>query len=234
MVPQRLVCLPTWTWRLRPRNDSAIARDALLVRFHLSSITLGIGEADVMFLAPDVKRCMFPQCGATAVSGWLSAWLCFSRRGQGSCILWDCACGCKLNQWYVSAVSTYMSEVCEVLRETLVTLFTNLTFTASSSGMSGFSNITTHTHQWRPSFDRWAVELGQPYRKVLSLCRLHVWCKSSVEKNSMCFNGKQGSVFHLRSLINTNHSCKKNTAGTWCCEGKQPLKYQRNNPGIFS
>lgn len=39
-----------------------------------------------------------------------------------------------------------MSEVCELLRETLVTLFTNLTFTASSSGMSGFSNITTHTH----------------------------------------------------------------------------------------
>lgn len=92
----------------------------------------------------------------------------------------------------------------------------------------GFSNITTHTHQWRPPFDRWAVELGQPYRKVLSLCPLHVWCKS------MCFNGKQGCVFHLRSLINTNHSCKKNTAGTWCCEGKQPLKYQRNNPGIFS
>lgn len=69
-------------------------RDALLVRFHLSSSSLGSGEADVMFLGPDAKRRVFSQCGATAESGWLSAWLCFRRHGGGSCMLSLSVCVC--------------------------------------------------------------------------------------------------------------------------------------------
>lgn len=66
-----------------PCNESAERRDALVVGFHLSSRSLENGTADVMILAPDVKRYMLPRCGATAASGWLSAWLCFRRSARG-------------------------------------------------------------------------------------------------------------------------------------------------------
>lgn len=65
-----------------------------------------------MFLGPDAKRHMFPQCGAAAVSGWLSAWLCFRRQGGGSCILSVCVCVSEAESvMCVSAGCVSVSEV---------------------------------------------------------------------------------------------------------------------------
>lgn len=63
-----------------------------------------------------------------------------------------CVCGCvRLILWCVPAVCTSVSEVCVVLSQTLVTLITDSTFTPSSSDISRFSNVTTHTHMYTHS-----------------------------------------------------------------------------------
>jgi len=94
-----------------PCNDSAVQRDALPAGFNLSSGSLGVGAADVMFMVPDVKRYTFPRWEATAVSGWLSAWLCFRRHGGGSSTL----CGCVKAE---SLMCTHLSVVVVVVNET--------------------------------------------------------------------------------------------------------------------
>lgn len=99
MAPaQAGVCLSTRTWLARPRNDSAVLRDALLVRFHLSSSSLGKrrGRCDVFG-----ARC--EAAHASPVSGWLSAWLCFREAPV------FCACVCV---WCVSALFTSRPKDC--------------------------------------------------------------------------------------------------------------------------